>query len=190
MKMQMQIITTKKKTKKIMAELDLNAIMSEVTKKTFVVVTEENQAKVTSEQGSRLVQEVARRKNITEARSFTGICIVAQKGGTSKRANGDVYANVDGSRITLADIRNAISSAGLKISFRQWARTYADNIHSIAELYGIQGDLAKKLIRMDANLTTEDLYWASNFQMDNENCPFGVRDLIRKHFEELFPAKS
>ena len=77
-----------------------------------------------------------------------------------------------------------------KFTLRQWARTYATYIHTIAERFSIQGDLAKIIGRADNSLSLEESYWCSNFQMDNFHCPDRIKNLIKQHFESLFPRRT
>ena len=77
-----------------------------------------------------------------------------------------------------------------KISLRQWARTNATTIKRISEIYSITGDLYKKISRKYDNISSDDAYWLSNFQMDNPDCPPNIRTMILEHFHELFPGQN
>jgi hypothetical protein len=149
-----------------------------------------NQAKIEASDGETLIKAVSKEKKIDDANSFLAIAIICQKGGTSKKAQGDIYATVNGSKITLNDIRNIIKNQNMKFTLRQWARTYGSPIHRACEIYSIDGDLAKILTRKDDSLNPSDLIWCSNFQMDNPDCPSNVRDHIKSHFSELFGKKD
>ncbi len=118
------------------------------------------------------------------------LAIVAQKGGTSKKAQGTVYAVVNGSRLDLATIRNVLKEKNYKFTFRQWARTNADFIQRVADNYGIEGDLSKKIGRERSEFSTQEKIWLSNFQMDNPNCPTQVREALMEHYKNLFPGKQ
>ena len=76
----------------------------------------------------------------------------------------------------------------MKFTLRQWARTYASQIHRVysRELFSVDGDLAKILIRKDDSISREDFVWCSNFQIDNLDCSESVRTHIKNHFSELF----
>lgn len=149
-----------------------------------------NQAKIEASDGETLIKAVSKDRKVDDANSFLAIAIICQKGGTSKKAQGDIYATVNGSKITLNDIRSIIKNQNMKFTLRQWARTYASPIHRVCELYSIEGDLAKILTRKDDSLNPSDLIWCSNFQMDNPDCPSNVRDHIKSHFSELFGKKE
>ena len=84
----------------------------------------------------------------THKQAFVAISILCQKGGTAQRAQGNLYAIVDGKKLTLDDVRRVKDGGDgkekLKLTMRQFARTYADKIYEISDRYGIPGDLYKK----------------------------------------------
>ena len=155
--------------------------------KKIVVSTEENSAKVTSAQNDTIIAEMIKKYNISDKQALVALCIICQKGGTSKRALGNIYANVDGNNITLENIRSILPK---KISLRQWARTYATLIYKVCAKYDIAGDLTKKITRKYSSISPEDCIWLSNFQMDNPQCPVEFRKYIVEHFNELFPNSN
>jgi hypothetical protein len=156
-------------------------------KKKIEVKTEENSAKVTSAQNETIIADMVKKYNISDKQAFVALCIICQKGGTSKRALGNIYANVDGINITLENIRSILPK---RISLRQWARTYATLIYKICCKYDIPGDLTKKITRKYSSISAEDSVWLSNFQMDNPDCPMEFRSYIVEHFNELFPNSN
>ena len=111
-----------------------------------------------------------------------------KKGGTSKRANGNIYAVVNGKRLTLALIRETMAKIKYKHTLRQWARSYATQIANVCELFDIPGDLYKKIARKHPDVNSTQSYWLSNFQMDNVDCEESLRNYIKEHFTELFPS--
>lgn len=164
----------------------MNELLDEFIKEPGNITVESNQANVTEEQSLNLVKSLADTKKITLKQAFTGICIICQKGGTSKRAAGTIYANVDGVQITLEEIRKHLTRG---ISLRQWARTNASSIQVVSDKFSIAGDLAKIIARNHPDISLSDGIWLSNFQMDNLNCPENLRNYIREHFHNLFPNK-
>jgi hypothetical protein len=55
---------------------------------------------------------------MSEQEIFVGICIISQKGGTAKKASGDVYANINNKQLTLTEIRKAIEIGKLRFTVR------------------------------------------------------------------------
>ncbi len=159
--------------------------------KEIKVETESNQAQITKEVGQALISELVkayRKGDFTTA--FIAVAIICQKGGTSRKALGDIYAVVNGHRFTLKMIRDVMAAKGFKFTLRQWARTYASDIYTIASHYCIEGDLYKKISRKYPTLDLPEHYWLSNFQMDNPSCPENCRNMIKEHFSTLFPGST
>lgn len=154
------------------------------------VNTSSNESKVSELQGNTLIRTIASRFGIRFDQALIATCIICQKGGTNRRANGDIYAIVDGIRITLQNIRDTMNTSNLRFTLRQWARTYPTQIFRIAAKSGVQGDLAKKIMRNNPNITLDDSIWLSNFQMDNPDCPEELRALMLDHFNSLFPNSN
>jgi hypothetical protein len=110
----------------------------------------------------------------------------------SKKAQGNIYAIVDGKKFDLTRLREIMGKNKLKYTLRQWARTNA-NLMATAKIcshFDIAGDLAKKIYRDHRDLEDESKYWLSNFQMDNPTCPQELRNLLKAHYKNLFPDKG
>lgn len=162
---------------------------------TTTVSTMDNQAIIDPARGNGLIIAITtRHTDFNEDEAFTALAIILQKGGTSKRAQGDIYAIVNNKRLTLRQIRDIMEAIRTNFTLRQWARTYATLIQQVSSHFGIEGDLAKKFRRESPELVSElsrnDFFWLSNFQQDNPNCPENVRKLIRKHFNDKFPSQT
>lgn len=163
-------------------------ILEKIRSTGIKVETEANQSQVSLEQGSSLIKAIAKHnKSLSEENSFIGLCIISQKGGTSKRANGNIYAIVGGHKLTLAFVRDIAAQEKIRFTLKQWARTYATKIANISEYFDIPGDLYKKIARNHPEIDSTQLYWLSNFQMDNPDCDETIRGFIKEHFNDLFP---
>ena len=146
-------------------------------------------ALVEEKQGDALVTAVADQLKITSTAAFALIAIIIQKGGTSKKAQGNIYAIVNGTRLDLNTLREIAKKANFTFTLRQWARTYGTMIFKTCYAHGIEGDLAKKISRNRPEIQDEEKIWLSNFQMDNPNCPENVRKLLLEHYQSLFGDK-
>lgn len=135
---------------------------------------------------AKLINLVARKLNCSPDTAFVIIATLCQKGGSAKKAQGNIFTIVDGVRVELNTIREIIKQNNLNITLRQWARTHATNIYIVCEAANIHGDLAKKLSRNRPDLQESDLIWMSNFQMDNPSCPENVRKLLLEHYNSMF----
>ena len=143
-------------------------------------------ALVSSAESDKLIADVAKETNCTPEQSALALSIICQKGGTSKKAQGTVYAIVDGKKTDLNTIRKIMREKGHNFTLRQWARTNATEIYEVCSYFSIEGDLSKKIARNRPSVTQDEKYWLSNFQMDNPNCPQSVRDLLMDHYKTLF----
>lgn len=151
------------------------------------VFSETPAALVPKEDCKKFVEAVAKKFKISTKTAFVGICILCQKGGTAKKAQPNVYANIDGITMTLGKVREVADSCGFKsYTLRQFARTFADEIYQISVIYGIDGDLSKKILRVKNEIQDDFKPWLSNFQMDNMNAPEEVRALLYEHYRHLF----
>lgn len=167
---------------------DLKLDLSEESLKE-VKVTETTPAALVPEYvASRLIVYVAREYKMTNVEAFAALAIICQKGGTAKGAQGSVYAIINGKKVELTGIRRIMRENGLNYTLRQWARTYASQIYKAARIYGIPGDLSKKIGRNN-EISLEEAYWLSNFQMDNTDAPANVRYLLMEHYQALFGDK-
>lgn len=85
----------------------------------------------------------------------------------------------------LADLRSDVKSVtGNNSSMRKVARAFAQRIFSIASVLNEPGNLYRKIQRMnpEISLNKDEIYWCSDFQANNPNCPEHIRSLINKTF--------
>jgi hypothetical protein len=143
-----------------------------------------------STESQKLVDAVKGKFGMTDAEAETSLSIICQKGGTSKKAQGNIYSIVNGKKLELHEVRTIIKNNNLNFTLRQWARTYATNIYKVCNLFGIEGDLAKKIARNRPEVTNDEKVWLSNFQMDNTDCPQNIRDMLMEHYKAMFPNKT
>lgn len=147
-------------------------------------------ALVSEDDSKKLVEAIMSKHKMNQDETLAALAIICQKGGTSKKAQGTVYAVIDGKRLDLNMVRSVMKESGCNFTLRQWARTHSYSIYKVASFFGIEGDLAKKIARNSPEVTQDERYWLSNFQMDSANCPQNVRDMLMKHYKTLFPGKS
>lgn len=114
------------------------------------------------------------------------LAIICQKGGTAKKANPNIYANVNGKVLELGLVRKVITDINWKYTLRQFARSKATFIQKTCSYFDIPGDLSQKLGRLDPSLGSEDKIWLSNFQMDNSDCPEKIRNMLMSHYDQMF----
>lgn len=107
----------------------------------ITVTTTSNEAQIPQNPTNALISAFAKESGLTFQQAFIAICIICQKGGTAKRALGDIYAIVDAKKVTLALIKDVIEKNKWKFTLRQFARSNATFIYKISMKYSIAGDL-------------------------------------------------
>lgn len=162
-------------------------VQSIISDPNIKVEARSNEAIIPPEMSQNFINELSKLKGTNFKTAFAAAAIICQKGGTAKRASGDIHAYVNEKRVTLNDLRSVIKNNNWNFTLRQFARANANNIFAICSHYSISGDLAKKIMRNHENLNLNDSFWLSNFQMDNPSCPLELRQLLIQHYEQTFP---
>ena len=152
--------------------------------------SETNAALISEADTNYLVNAVAKAAIMEPEEAAGAIAIICQKGGTSKKAQGTVYAIINSKKLDLALVRRVMNDHKCKFTLRQWARTNANLIYEMCSAFSIEGDLSKKIGRNHPELGLEERVWMSNFQMDNPDCPANVKELLMAHYKGLFPGKT
>jgi hypothetical protein len=152
-------------------------------------------ATITAAESDAFTTQVSQALQIEPNVATTVLAIICQRGGTSRKAQGNINAFVNNRNFELAQIRRIMSDNKLRFTLRQYARYNATRIASICNHWSIEGDLAKKISRnskspIAQNLTISEKIWLSNFQMDNQDCPEQLRELIVEHYNTLFPGNK
>lgn len=71
----------------------------ETSKATISIETTANQAKIEASDGEMLIKAVSKyKKKMSPLNVMIAISIICQKGGTSKKAQGNIYATVNGQK--------------------------------------------------------------------------------------------
>jgi hypothetical protein len=114
----------------------------------------------------------------------TILAVHFQQGATSRSCDGNTSINIFDQDYNLATIRKVLKQTGNKNSERKLARSLATYIHSVCEILEIPGNLYNKISRLntESTFTTSEKAWLSDFQADNKDCPFKLRELINKSF--------
>lgn len=116
--------------------------------------------------------------------TFAAICILLQKGGTSKGMNANSSITIGDSKITKGNLHRICIN--YKITPRQLARTLADHIHKISAHFNIPGNQARNFKIEFPNSSIEDLTWASDFQTFNESYSSYIREWLIRNYQSRF----
>lgn len=118
---------------------------------------------------------------------YEGIAILTllfQQGGTARSCDGNLSVSVFSAKVKLADLRKIMKEENCNKSERKLARYFANEIHEVASLMEIPGNLYSKIQRLEPERTfsMEEKAWLSDFQSDNPNCPAAIRKIIYSTF--------
>ena len=116
--------------------------------------------------------------------ALTVITLLFHQGGTAKKAEDKLSVSIFGKDFTLGGIRRCVRDAFFTRGERRLARCFADEIHEIAVVLEVPGNLYRKIQKQDLErtFTMEEKAWLSDFQEKNENCPVELRKLILNSF--------
>lgn len=149
--------------------------------------------KITPQQAENVIAKFAEKQNLDNPRTaLVAVCILLQSGGTARGCDGNLSCTISDHTFKLSQLRGVLNESKLKSCERKLARTLAEPISRIAYKYGIDGNLAKKIIRAhpERNFTPEETVYLSDFQADNPDCPEILRRYIMETFESRRPKSS
>jgi hypothetical protein len=114
------------------------------------------------------------------------IASLFQQGGTARSCDGNLPTNLFGQNIKLADLRRVLKNLSCNRSERKLARSLATPIQKVSATLEIPGNLHSKITRIHSEVSFEkgDIYWMSDFQSDNPDCPSHIRKLITETFQK------
>lgn len=119
--------------------------------------------------------------------TFTAVCCLLQKGGTSKQMNQSSSFEYGTVKVTKKVLNDACTK--FKTTPRQLARALAPQIIDLAIAISLPGNQSKNF-RLDyTDASQDELAWASDFQTFNENCPERVRNWLIKNYQTRFRTK-
>lgn len=150
--------------------------------------TKETQ-QITKEQTDQLIDSVAKYYNVPPHIALVGIFATLQKGGTSRNKKSNVKIRFSQTTFESKTINPYINKANKNFTPRQFARYFADQIFDIAKAHDLDGNCFVYISRNMPELlttSTEERYWASDFQVDNPNCPQNIRNALNIRYNNKF----
>lgn len=154
----------------------------ELEKKDFITT---RSAKLSEKKATEILEKINQKfkLNATEE-ALTVVSILFQQGGTARSCDSNMSIRIFDKDFKLADIRKCIKEVTHPKSERKLARTLANQIHEIATIMELPGNLYQKIQKQNLgrNFTISEKAWLSDFQSGNENCPTELRDLILNTF--------
>jgi hypothetical protein len=139
---------------------------------------------LTSAQQNNIIAKLNEKWQTDSQTSLIAIAILLQQGGTAKSCDGNLTVKFKNKEYKLAQLRAALKSESLARSERKLARSLATKIEQICKKLQIPGNLAKRIKQNfpQERILEDEIYWLSDFQSDNPDCPENIRQLLSKNF--------
>lgn len=142
-------------------------------------------SKLTKQPAETILNKLLELKKLKER--YEGIAILTllfHQGGTARSCDGNLSVTIFDTNTKLAELRKIMKVENCNKSERKLARYFADEIHEVASLMEIPGNLYSKIQRLEPEkvFSVEEKAWLSDFQSDNPNCPAAIRKIIHSTF--------
>lgn len=188
-----EVITTEKVKKKtsIFRPLDERIKQTIIAQKKNYVAA--RSSKLQPGIAEKIVTDLAQKFNLEEPQHAIAIlAMLFQQGGTARSCDGNMSVIFMDVTVKLTDVRKILKENSCNKSERKLARTLANEIHEIASILEIPGNLYQKIQKQNLNtvFNTEQKIWLSDFQSDNENCPIELRKFILETFKKSTNLKQ
>lgn len=147
--------------------------------------------KTSNKELNHILEEIALDRKTNKEEAFAALGLLAQMGATSSRTQGRVQVTINNTPYYVELIKKIIKKVTGK-SFRRIAKTFATEFKNIAENNGYKGNLYHK-IRLhypDFEISEQDKYWISDFQSENENCPFRIREILNRYYNDYISVTT
>lgn len=143
----------------------------------------------TKEQFDSLLRSVTSYYNVPIHLGLVGIFATLQRGGTSRNKKSNVKIKFAEISFESKIINSYIIKANKNFTPRQFARYFANQIFDISKAHDLEGNCFVYISRnLPEYLTNnrEEKYWASDFQVENENCPLNIRNALNIRYNQKF----
>lgn len=159
-----------------------------------IVIKEKEERIITGDDFHAVVGSLATTFQTTPEVAMIGLFSTLQAGGTSKSKKSNVRITVQGMTFESKIINAAITKRLKKITPRQFARFFANQIFQISKRHSITGNAYVYIKRHLGQYLTETVphedIWAADFQIDNPACPLHIREALRLRYEAKFVKKT
>lgn len=112
-----------------------------------------------------------------------------QAGGNSKSKKSNVRITVQAIVFESKVINEAINKQLKNMTPRQFSRFFATQIFACSKKHNITGNSFVHISRHNLSLlknTPDEKYWASDFQIDNPDCPENIREALQARYQQKF----
>lgn len=148
---------------------------------------------VSKEAFQRIITDIKNQYNVEPHVALLGLFATLQAGGTNKNKRSNVKITIQGVSFESKTINKYITNHLRDFTPRQFAVYFRDFIFRVSKAQNITGNAYVSLRRQYSHLLTEavaeEKFWASDFQLDNENCPEYIRNALRTRYNDKFIRK-
>lgn len=142
---------------------------------------------------NKILEQISELYKCSEYSAATALYILLQQGASANTCDGNLtYKENENLIFTLGPIRKIISKEIGKNSMQKIAKTRATHIYTTSKILQIEGNLTKKIKKLfyEENFEQSDIYWMSDFQAYNPDCPAHIRNKILSTFNKTKFTKS
>ena len=121
--------------------------------------------------------------------AFLGLCSTLQAGGTNSSKGSNVIIKLDSYRFESKTINQVLRKVCKDFTPRQFATYLRNIIFSLSKRYKITGNAYSWLQRVylgGQNEYPDDKYWASDFQINNLQCPDHIRKALMARYNSKY----
>jgi hypothetical protein len=111
---------------------------------------------------------------------------LVQNGGSNRNATGSVTYSWKDKSLSATELQIATTKVSKNSTTRKFCRTMTDDIYTISEILGEEGDLSKQIRLVFPNITKTETIWCSNFQTTNPRCTDRVRNWLAQNYSNRF----
>jgi|AntDeeMinimDraft_5_1070356.scaffolds.fasta_scaffold04846_2 hypothetical protein len=141
----------------------------------------------------RIIDDVSENYKCPPATALIGTFSTLQAGGTNKNKRSNVKININTILFESKVINNIICKHCKDFTPRQFAVHFRNEIYHISKRHNITGNAYVSLRRHYSHLLTEvspeEKFWASDFQLENPDCPDYIRTALLKRYNDKFIKK-
>lgn len=143
---------------------------------------------INKEQFYEINRQISKYYGVAPHIALIALCLVLQAGGSSRNKKANVKLTLENVSYESKIINSYITTVLRGFTPRQFARYFADQIFEISREYDKPGNCYAYIARNYPELLQEenDKYWASDFQVDNPNCPLNVKSALGKRYADRF----
>lgn len=145
---------------------------------------------ISQESFQKILNDIKNHYNVEEHVALLGLFATLQAGGTNKNRRSNVKITIQNISFESKTINKFITNNLRDFTPRQFAVYFRNQIFHVSKKQNITGNAFVSLRRQYSHLLTEavedEKFWASDFQLDNEQCPEYIRAALRQRYNDKF----